>query len=74
MVRAGVTSSAASSARTLLIFGAGYVGQRVARRAVQDGFHVVGTTRSPARAERLAEAGVQPLLYGGMEPITAGAL
>ena len=68
-----MTSSAITS-RTLLIFGAGYVGQRVARRAIQDGFHVVGTTRSPSRAEQLEAEGVQPLLYSGLEPMSEASL
>eukprot|EP00966_Prymnesium_polylepis_P268288 6197916-Prymnesium_polylepis.1 len=61
--------SSQAAARTLLLFGAGYIGERVARRALAEGFSVVGTTRSPARADQLRQAGVQPLLFSGTEPL-----
>lgn len=52
----------------LLIFGAGYSGQAIARRLADgtrnDGW-IAGTTRSQARFEALTAAGMRPLLFDG---------
>lgn len=45
-----------------LIFGCGYLGQRVARLWLQAGAPVFAVTRSSERAEELAAQGVQPIL------------
>lgn len=45
-----------------LIVGCGYLGERVARRFVARGDRVVGTTRSPARAEQLQALGIESVL------------
>jgi nucleoside-diphosphate-sugar epimerase len=45
-----------------LIVGCGYLGERVARRWLDRGDRVVAVTRSPARAEALAAAGIEPLI------------
>jgi nucleoside-diphosphate-sugar epimerase len=45
-----------------LILGCGYTGLRLARLLGKQGHEVVGTTRDPDRAERLAAEGVRPLL------------
>lgn len=45
-----------------LILGCGYTGLRLARLLREQGHEVVGTTRDPDRAERLAAEGVRPLL------------
>jgi len=44
--------------RRLVIFGCGYVGGALARRAVAAGMRVTGLTRNAARAAELAEQGV----------------
>lgn len=43
-----------------LIVGCGYLGAQVARRWLARGDRVIGVTRSPARAESLAAAGIEP--------------
>ena len=45
-----------------LVVGCGYLGARVARRRLDRGDRVVAATRSPARAEALAAAGMKPLV------------
>lgn len=44
-----------------LIIGCGYTGSRLARRLVEDGHAVAGTTRSPERARELEAMGVDPV-------------
>ncbi|QBK29309.1 SDR family oxidoreductase [Roseitalea porphyridii] len=48
-----------------LIFGAGYSGRPYGRHLVARGQTVLGTTRSPGKAEDLKNAGIDPLLFGG---------
>lgn len=45
-----------------LVVGCGYLGERVARRWLDRGDRVVAVTRSSARAETLAAAGIEPLI------------
>lgn len=45
-----------------LIVGCGYLGERVARRWLGRGDRVVAVTRSPARADVLEAAGIEPLI------------
>ncbi len=45
-----------------LIFGCGYLGERVARRLVARGDQVYGTTRRSDRAAELTKIGIQPLI------------
>ena len=54
---------------TLLVFGAGFIGEHVARRAAEHGYAVLGTTRRRERAKELTKRGVQPLLFRGSEPL-----
>lgn len=51
-----------------LIVGCGYTGRRLARRLSEAGHRVTGTTRDAARATRLAEGGIRPLLVDLAEP------
>jgi len=45
-----------------LVVGCGYLGERVARRWLDRGDRVVGITRSAARADALAAAGLEPAI------------
>ena len=57
---------------TLLVFGAGFIGNHVAKRAADYGYAVFGTTRRRERSKELAQQGVlQPLLFRGAEPLDA---
>lgn len=48
--------------KSVLIVGCGYVGQRVARRLLDEGWEVSGVVRSHRSAESLAELGVVPIV------------
>ena len=54
------------------IFGIGFSGMEIARAALAQGAALAGTTRSQAKAAKLAEAGIQPFLFDGSAP--GGAL
>jgi len=47
---------------TLLIFGCGYVGEKLAAACMVDGMRLIGTTRSPERAEALESHGIEAVL------------
>ena len=57
-----------------LIFGCGYLGQRVGRLLVARGDRVLGTTRSPARGDELRGDGIEPLVVDVTDPATLGDL
>ena len=61
-------------ADTALIFGCGYLGQRLAARLLAIGTTVYGTTRSPQQGETLAGAGIRPLLVEITSVLTLAAL
>ncbi|NEY90271.1 SDR family oxidoreductase [Tabrizicola oligotrophica] len=48
---------------TLLSLGHGYTASALAARLLPKGWTVIGTCRTPARAEELRAAGVEPLLW-----------
>lgn len=50
---------------TLLSLGHGYSAQALARLLLPQGWRVIGTTRSPERAEALRAEGVEPLIWPG---------
>lgn len=50
---------------TLLSLGHGYSARALARILVAQGWRVIGTTRSPAKAEAFRSEGVEPLLWPG---------
>ncbi len=50
---------------TLLSLGHGYSAQALARVLLPQGWSVIGTTRSPAKADTLRQSGVEPLLWPG---------
>ena len=56
---------------TLLSFGHGYAARALARRLMAEGWTVIGTTRSPDKADRLADEGVEPLVWPGDDPLPA---
>jgi nucleoside-diphosphate-sugar epimerase len=51
--------------KVLLSFGHGYSAQALARLLLPRGWRILGTTRSPERAEALRAEGVTPLLWDG---------
>lgn len=57
-----------------LIFGCGYLGQRVAERWVKAGDNVSAFTRSPARAKSLQKLGIQPIVGDITQPHTLANL
>jgi nucleoside-diphosphate-sugar epimerase len=59
---------------TRLIIGCGYLGRRVAARWLAQGERVVGTTRTPSRADELARLGVEPLLCDVLDRASLKAL
>lgn len=50
----------------VMILGAGYSGQTIAKAFASKGFSISGTTRSPERARRLQEAGITPFVFDGI--------
>lgn len=59
--------------KRLLSFGHGYSASALAARLVPEGWHIVGTTRSPAKLAEIAATGVEPMLWPGhdMAPLVA---
>jgi nucleoside-diphosphate-sugar epimerase len=53
--------------RTLLSIGHGYSAAALAERLLPQGWRVIGTTRTPARAGDIARTGVEPLIWPGDE-------
>lgn len=49
------------ASRRLLVFGAGYLGQATARRALAQGWQVCATSRDPARRADLQATGIDPV-------------
>ncbi len=50
---------------TLLVLGHGYSAQALSSRLLPAGWQVIGTTRRPEKAARLAGLGIEPLLWPG---------
>jgi nucleoside-diphosphate-sugar epimerase len=50
---------------TLLSLGHGYSAQRLAPLLLAKGWRVIGTTRSPAKAQAMRATGVEPLIWPG---------
>ncbi|MGB5559662.1 MAG: SDR family oxidoreductase [Paracoccaceae bacterium] len=53
--------------KTLLSFGHGYSARALARRLLPQGWRIIGTTRSPENAAKLAAEGVEPLIWPGTD-------
>lgn len=64
-----------SDPHLLLSLGHGYSAAGLARRLVPQGWRVIGTTRSPARAAEIRAEGVEPVLWPGadLRPLIAQA-
>lgn len=59
---------------TLLSLGHGYSARALARRLVPQGWRVIGTTRSAAKADAFRAEGVEPLIWpGDLGPALAAA-
>jgi nucleoside-diphosphate-sugar epimerase len=54
--------------KTLLSFGHGYSARALSRRLIPQGWRVIGTTRSPEKADALRAEGVEPLIWPGTDP------
>lgn len=50
---------------TLLSLGHGYSARALARRLIPQGWRIIGTTRSAAKAQAFRDEGVEPLLWPG---------
>ncbi len=50
---------------TLLSIGHGYSADALARRLLPQGWHVIGTTRSREKAEKLRSDGIEPVIWPG---------
>ena len=50
---------------TLLSLGHGYSARALARLLVPQGWRIIGTTRTPAKADKFRAEGVEPLLWPG---------
>ncbi len=55
----------------LLCFGLGFSAHVLAHRLLAEGWSVIGTTRSPDKAQRLAAQGIEPVLFDGQTPLAA---
>lgn len=51
--------------RTLLVLGHGYSAAALSGRLLPQGWRIIGTTRSPDKADRLRATGVEPLIWPG---------
>tara|TARA_R110002110_G_scaffold105166_18_gene264615 strand:+ start:4352 stop:5206 length:855 start_codon:yes stop_codon:yes gene_type:complete len=49
--------------KTLLSIGHGYSARALAQRLIPQGWHIIGTTRSPEKTSGIAATGVEPLLW-----------
>ena len=58
--------------KTLLSFGHGYSAQALSRLLLPQGWRIIGTTRSAEKAQKLADQGVEPLIFPGDD--VAGAI
>ncbi|MFQ6546796.1 SDR family oxidoreductase [Aestuariibius sp. 2305UL40-4] len=56
---------------TLLSFGHGYSARALDRLLIPQGWTVIGTTRSPDKAQNLTDRGVEPLIWPGNSPVSA---
>lgn len=53
--------------KTLLSFGHGFSAKALTPRLVRSGWRVIGTTRSPEKADAVAASGAEPLVWPGTD-------
>ncbi|MFT6683842.1 MAG: hypothetical protein ACJAQV_001006, partial [Loktanella salsilacus] len=53
--------------RTLLSFGHGYSAQALERLLLPQGWRIIGTTRSEAKAEAMRTRGIEALIWPGAD-------
>lgn len=53
--------------KTLLSIGHGFSARALAARLVPQGWRIVGTTRSPDKADAIADTGVEPVVWPGAD-------
>ena len=53
--------------KTLLSIGHGFSARALAARLVPQGWRIVGTTRSPDKADTIADTGVEPVVWPGAD-------
>ncbi|HEY5357908.1 MAG TPA: NAD(P)-dependent oxidoreductase [Streptosporangiaceae bacterium] len=58
--------------RVLVAGATGAVGQQLVPALVAAGHQVIGTTRSPAKVDRLRSAGAQPVVVDGLDALAVG--
>src|SRR5205814_10065103 len=58
--------------RVFVAGAAGAIGQRLVPQLVARGHHVVATTRSPAKLERLRTLGAEPVVMDGLNALEVG--
>ncbi len=58
-------------AKTLLSFGHGYSAKALTRRLLAEGWHVIGTTRTEAKATSLVSEGTEPRIWPGANMVPA---
>src|SRR5204863_6570536 len=58
--------------RVFVAGAAGAIGQRLVAQLVAKGDHVVATTRSPAKRERLWALGAEPVVMDGLNALEVG--
>ncbi len=63
-----------TSIERLLILGCGYVGTRLARRAMDAGIHVLATTRSESRASTLRGFGIEAVVVASPDRLAEAQL
>jgi 2-alkyl-3-oxoalkanoate reductase len=58
--------------RVLVVGATGSVGRQLVPQLVAAGHQVTGTTRSPAKADRLRAAGADPMVVDGLDAAATG--
>ena len=53
--------------KTLLSIGHGFSARALAAQLVPQGWRIVGTTRSPDKADAIADTGVEPVVWPGAD-------
>lgn len=62
-----------NTTKRLFIIGLGYSARAIARKAMDEGWEVLGTTRDAVQADKLRDAGFQPVIWSGAGPLPGDA-